>query len=176
MGVTFLNLFSSSWFREVTLEEELDVFLIFFFYFKFWARSFSFVFPQPFCDGSHKVTAIKPIRFEAEQSSSEIFLCGCKQTGSAPYCDGTHATEKVQSAILWWIKKKWNFSPLNTLVHEFFLFLENLLNQGSCLPKMRGMSAKRSVEMTASLQYFLPFGVNRCIRGCVLYFLIVEIK
>ena len=30
MGVTFLNLFSSSWFREVTLEEELDVFLIFF--------------------------------------------------------------------------------------------------------------------------------------------------
>ncbi|KAL9967555.1 hypothetical protein ACROYT_G025806 [Oculina patagonica] len=55
---------------------------------------------QPFCDGSHKVTKLKPIKFEAEQTSSEIFLCGCKQTGSAPYCDGTHATEKVQSANL----------------------------------------------------------------------------
>ncbi|XP_020620900.1 CDGSH iron-sulfur domain-containing protein 3, mitochondrial-like [Orbicella faveolata] len=55
---------------------------------------------QPFCDGRHKVTTIKPVRFEAEQSSSEIFLCGCKQTESAPFCDGTHATEKVQSANL----------------------------------------------------------------------------
>ncbi len=46
---------------------------------------------QPFCDGSHKVTDIRPIVFTAEESET-AWLCGCKQTGSKPHCDGTHNT------------------------------------------------------------------------------------
>lgn len=46
---------------------------------------------QPFCDGSHAGTGIKPIAFTIEEEISE-WLCMCKQTGDAPYCDGTHKT------------------------------------------------------------------------------------
>ena len=46
---------------------------------------------QPFCDGSHKITDIRPIIFAAEKSET-AWLCGCKRTGSGPHCDGTHNT------------------------------------------------------------------------------------
>ena len=44
---------------------------------------------QPYCDGSHKVTAFTPIKFEAPRSE-KVWLCGCKRSGHAPMCDGTH--------------------------------------------------------------------------------------
>ena len=44
---------------------------------------------QPFCDGSHKSTSLKPIKYEAEESK-KIFFCGCKQSARKPLCDGTH--------------------------------------------------------------------------------------
>ncbi len=44
---------------------------------------------QPFCDGSHKETDLRPLVFEAEKSG-RVFLCGCKRTGKAPFCDGSH--------------------------------------------------------------------------------------
>ena len=46
---------------------------------------------QPFCDGAHKKTNIKPLMFKAEESKT-VYLCGCKQTKNAPFCDGTHKT------------------------------------------------------------------------------------
>lgn len=46
---------------------------------------------QPFCDGSHKVTTLRPVVFTAEETE-EVYLCGCKATGNRPRCDGTHAT------------------------------------------------------------------------------------
>ncbi len=44
---------------------------------------------QPFCDGAHRVTTFKPVKFTAK-ADGKAFLCGCKQTGNQPYCDGTH--------------------------------------------------------------------------------------
>ena len=44
---------------------------------------------QPFCDGSHKGTDIKPVVFAAEISGLAS-LCGCKWSDNAPYCNGRH--------------------------------------------------------------------------------------
>jgi CDGSH-type Zn-finger protein len=44
---------------------------------------------QPFCDGAHKDTSIRPIVFTAEKSET-AWLCGCKRTEKGPHCDGTH--------------------------------------------------------------------------------------
>lgn len=45
---------------------------------------------QPFCDGSHKGSDFKPVRFEAEKDSTEYF-CGCKHSGNGALCDGSHS-------------------------------------------------------------------------------------
>ncbi|MFQ5467426.1 MAG: CDGSH iron-sulfur domain-containing protein [Kiloniellaceae bacterium] len=44
---------------------------------------------QPFCDGSHEGTGLKPLMFRAEKTG-DAWLCGCKSTGNKPMCDGTH--------------------------------------------------------------------------------------
>jgi len=44
---------------------------------------------QPFCDGSHKDTDIRPVVFKAEESK-KVFFCGCKATAAQPLCDGSH--------------------------------------------------------------------------------------
>lgn len=44
---------------------------------------------QPFCDGSHKVTALQPVVFKAERAGT-AYLCGCKTTKGRPFCDGSH--------------------------------------------------------------------------------------
>lgn len=44
---------------------------------------------QPFCDGSHKTTAITPLKWVAEPSEP-VWFCGCKQTDAKPFCDGSH--------------------------------------------------------------------------------------
>ncbi len=48
---------------------------------------------QPFCDGSHKDTDMKPLVFTHETETENAFLCGCKQNKraeSGAYCDGSH--------------------------------------------------------------------------------------
>lgn len=44
---------------------------------------------QPFCDGSHKGSEFRPLRWTAEQSETKWF-CACKQTEGQPFCDGSH--------------------------------------------------------------------------------------
>lgn len=44
---------------------------------------------QPFCDGSHKVTSFKPVKYTAD-ASKKVFFCGCKHSARQPLCDGTH--------------------------------------------------------------------------------------
>ena len=46
---------------------------------------------QPFCDGSHKGTSIRPILYKAAEDG-EVWFCRCKQSGTKPICDGTHET------------------------------------------------------------------------------------
>jgi CDGSH-type Zn-finger protein len=46
---------------------------------------------QPFCDGTHKTTELKPLVFKQEQTKT-AWLCQCKQTKNRPFCDGTHKT------------------------------------------------------------------------------------
>jgi CDGSH iron-sulfur domain-containing protein 3 len=44
---------------------------------------------QPFCDGSHKVTDITPMKYSAAETKT-VWFCGCKSSGQKPMCDGTH--------------------------------------------------------------------------------------
>ena len=46
---------------------------------------------QPFCDGSHAGTSMRPHVFTAEKSG-QAYLCMCKRTGNKPLCDGTHSS------------------------------------------------------------------------------------
>jgi len=44
---------------------------------------------QPFCDGSHAGTDIKPMSFVADESG-DAYLCQCKYSANLPFCDGSH--------------------------------------------------------------------------------------
>ena len=44
---------------------------------------------QPFCDGSHKVTAFMPVELVITEKK-RYALCQCKQSKTKPFCDGTH--------------------------------------------------------------------------------------
>ena len=45
---------------------------------------------QPFCDGSHRDTGMKSLKYTATESNN-VALCGCKKTGNSPMCDGSHS-------------------------------------------------------------------------------------
>jgi len=44
---------------------------------------------QPFCDGSHKSTDIKPVEVIIEEEK-KVAWCGCKHSANGCFCDGTH--------------------------------------------------------------------------------------
>jgi len=44
---------------------------------------------QPYCDGSHRGTSFRPMRYTVPQNLT-VALCGCKQTKQPPFCDGSH--------------------------------------------------------------------------------------
>jgi len=45
---------------------------------------------QPFCDGSHSTTNIKPVLYKAT-ATRKMGFCGCKHTKLAPFCDSSHS-------------------------------------------------------------------------------------
>ncbi len=44
---------------------------------------------QPFCDGAHQETDIKPMQLTIEEKK-KYALCGCKCSNNQPFCDGEH--------------------------------------------------------------------------------------
>lgn len=46
---------------------------------------------QPFCDGSHHGTRVKPQKFTAKRTT-KAKLCNCKASKNSPFCDDTHLT------------------------------------------------------------------------------------
>ena len=44
---------------------------------------------QPWCDGSHRGTRMRPVRFDVSEPG-KYPMCGCKHTGKKPRCDGSH--------------------------------------------------------------------------------------
>ena len=44
---------------------------------------------QPFCDGAHKGTNFKSVRYEATEDKI-VYFCGCKKTQKQPFCDSSH--------------------------------------------------------------------------------------
>lgn len=46
---------------------------------------------QPFCDGSHKETDMKPLKVEIAENKT-IAWCGCKHSDNKPFCDGSHSS------------------------------------------------------------------------------------
>ena len=45
---------------------------------------------QPYCDGSHRGTPFRPVRYEPFAKGEEVLFCGCKHTKTPPFCDGSH--------------------------------------------------------------------------------------
>jgi CDGSH-type Zn-finger protein len=56
---------------------------------KYWWCSCGLSANQPFCDGAHKGTGLKPHMWKAEKDET-VWLCGCKATEGQPFCDGSH--------------------------------------------------------------------------------------
>ncbi len=44
---------------------------------------------QPFCDGSHAGSGMRPLRVELEEGR-KVAWCGCKHSENQPFCDGAH--------------------------------------------------------------------------------------
>ncbi len=44
---------------------------------------------QPFCDGSHSSTDIRPVLTRIDEDK-KVAWCGCKASSKKPFCDGTH--------------------------------------------------------------------------------------
>lgn len=44
---------------------------------------------QPFCDGSHKVTGLAPLKVEIP-AAKKVAWCGCKHSKAGAFCDGSH--------------------------------------------------------------------------------------
>jgi CDGSH-type Zn-finger protein len=52
---------------------------------------------QPFCDGSHKGSGLKSLKFSVPSDATK-FLCSCKLTKAPPFCDGSHLSAAALSS------------------------------------------------------------------------------
>jgi len=68
---------------------------------------------QPFCDGKHKGSEFKPLKFTLEDTVQSINLCGCKLTKTPPFCDEKICKNCVSEAPQ---KKEWEESTIFGLI------------------------------------------------------------
>jgi CDGSH-type Zn-finger protein len=52
---------------------------------------------QPFCNGAHKGTGLRPNVFTATQTE-EVWMCLCKHTQQPYQCDGSHKPLRQKAA------------------------------------------------------------------------------
>lgn len=45
---------------------------------------------QPWCDGTHKGTGFRSLKWTVPSTQAVYSVCQCKHTKNPPYCDGTH--------------------------------------------------------------------------------------
>jgi CDGSH-type Zn-finger protein len=53
---------------------------------------------QPFCDGSHKGTAL--VRANSPEATGEVWFCTRKRTTTPPLCDGSHKSCLMPDLLL----------------------------------------------------------------------------
>jgi CDGSH-type Zn-finger protein len=46
---------------------------------------------QPFCDGAHKGSGLKPQKVDITEAKT-VAWCACRHSGNKPFCDGAHTT------------------------------------------------------------------------------------
>ena len=69
------------------------------------------IFNSPRCSWAflmHKFSVMDVVR-TSEETSSEVFLCGCKQTTSPPFCDGTRVWTSPVSWDHEWMNEEAQF-------------------------------------------------------------------
>lgn len=85
---------------------------------------------QPFCDGTHRGTEFKPIKFIAEESGKKAF-CQCKHTNTPPYCDGTHLKLPQETTSIETANKNSDINPIEPKLKEIQALAEGLDKIGS---------------------------------------------
>ena len=55
----------------------------------YWWCSCGYSSDQPFCNGSHNGTKMKPINVQFD-TAKNVSWCTCKKTKTPPFCDGSH--------------------------------------------------------------------------------------
>ncbi|CTQ40965.1 CDGSH iron-sulfur domain-containing protein 3 mitochondrial [Babesia microti strain RI] len=64
----------------------------------YWWCSCGLSKAQPWCDGSHKGTAFKPVMYAAQHDGTRV-MCGCKFSKARPICDGSHMWVKAHKSL-----------------------------------------------------------------------------
>ena len=74
---------------------------------------------QPFCDSSHKGSRFDPIKFSLDEKVNRMYLCGCKLSKNAPFCDAMTCQQilkgeefKIEEDILYLEEEEQELPPV----------------------------------------------------------------
>ena len=84
---------------------------------------------QPFCDGSHRGSTIKPQKFKPEDTG-DAYLCMCKQSKNFPYCDGSHKSISKDQISKSGKKETNNSEASSTPEEPYIAYIHELAKNG----------------------------------------------